>query len=107
MQNVLYHFRFADGHSASCAVDANLPVDAAGLPAWTELEFGRCPNCPLDAATTPHCPMAVRFVPLIAMMGKLRSYEQVEVCVETAERSVSKCTTLQRGLGALMGLLSG
>jgi hypothetical protein len=106
MQNVLYHFRFADGHSASCAVDANLPVDPAGLPPWTELGFQRCPNCPLDGATTPHCPMAVRFVPLIAMVGKLRSYDQVEVCVETAERSVSKLTTVQRGLGALMGLLS-
>src|ERR1700740_1643718 len=101
MQTVLYHFRFADGHGASCAVDAQTPPHAE-LPAWTALEFQQCPNCPLQPASTPRCPMAVRFVPLIAMMGKLRSYEQVEVCVETVQRSVSTSTTVQRGIGALM-----
>lgn len=106
MQNVLYHFRFADGHSASCAVEPDGAADTAGLPAWTELAFQQCPNCPLSPATTFHCPMAVRFVPLIDIMGKLRSYEPVDVSVETAERTVSKHTTVQRGLGALMGLLS-
>jgi len=106
MQTILYHFRFSDGHSASCAVDAKTVVDAAELPVWTRLEFQQCPNCPLYPASTPHCPMAVRFVPLVAMMSKLCSYEQVDVCVEMAERSVSKTTTVQRGLAALMGLLS-
>jgi hypothetical protein len=106
MQNVLYHFRFADGHNASCAVEAQPSADPAELPSWTALAFQQCPNCPLQPASTPHCPMAVRFLPLVDMMGKLRSYEQVEVCVETAERSVSKTTTIQRGIGALMGLLS-
>lgn len=106
MHNVLYHFRFADGHTASCAVDAQPAQDAAELPAWTSLEFQQCANCPLRPETTPHCPMAVRFVPLVAMVGALRSYDQVEVRVETPERTVSKDTTVQRGIGALMGLLS-
>ncbi len=106
MQNVLYHFRFADGQSASCDVSASADASPASAPAWTALAFEQCPNCPLQPASTPQCPMAVRFVPLIAMVGKLRSYERVEVCVETSERSVSKVTTVQRGIGALMGLLS-
>jgi hypothetical protein len=106
MQNVVYHFRFADGHSASCAVKPDAGAAPADLPAWTALGFQQCPNCPLRPDSSPHCPMAVRLVPLVAIMGKLRSYEQVEVRVETAERSVSKDTTVQRGVGALMGLLA-
>jgi hypothetical protein len=106
MQNVVYHFRFADGHSASCAVTPDAGAVPADLPAWTALGFQQCPNCPLRPDSSPHCPMAVRLVPLVAIMGKLRSYEQVEVRVETAERSVSKDTTVQRGVGALMGLLA-
>ncbi|NVD74836.1 hypothetical protein HUX88_30595 [Duganella sp. BJB1802] len=106
MQNVHYHFRFADGHSASCAVTADATETPADLPDWTALERQQCPNCPLRPASSPHCPMAVRFVPLVAIMGKLRSYDQVEVRVDTPERSVSKLTTVQRGVGALMGLLA-
>lgn len=106
MQKVVYHFRFADGHDASCVVDTSTSVDPADLPPWTALEFRQCPNCPLQAAFGARCPLAVRLVPLVAMMGKLRSYRQVEVRVEMAERQVSKSTTVQRGVGALMGLLS-
>lgn len=106
MQNVLYHFRFPDGVTATCAVSADAGTETANLPAWTALEFEQCPNCPLDPAGTPRCPMAVRFIPLIAMIGKLRSYEQVEVRVQTPERKVGKVTTVQRGVGALMGLLA-
>lgn len=106
MQNVVYHFRFADGQSASCTVADDAVAAPAGLPAWTALEFEQCPNCPLRPADTTRCPVAVRLVPLIAIMGKLRSYEQVEVRVEMVERSVGKHTTVQRGVGALMGLLA-
>ncbi|GJJ03224.1 hypothetical protein RugamoR64_37620 [Duganella rhizosphaerae] len=106
MQNVVYHFRFADGQSASCAVSDDDGQPPARLPAWTALEFEQCPNCPLRPGSMAHCPIAVRLVPLIAIMGKLHSYEQVEVRVEMAERNVVKLTTVQRGVGALMGLLA-
>ncbi|HEX8405537.1 MAG TPA: hypothetical protein VF670_13035, partial [Duganella sp.] len=104
MQDVRYHFRFADGLSATCEVAAD-PGTAGDLPRWTALEFQQCPNCPLSPATSPHCPMAARLVPLVDIIGKLRSYEPIAVRVETAERTVSKVTTVQRGIGALMGLL--
>jgi hypothetical protein len=108
MQNVRYHFRFADGLSATCEVDGNSAADTAAvadLPHWTSLGFQQCPNCPLLPATSPRCPMAVRLVPLIDIIGKMRSYEPIAVRVETSERTVSKVTTVQRGIGALMGLL--
>ncbi len=106
MGKVVYHFRFADGSEAALAADGAAAADGAGLPDWTRLEVHQCPNCPLAAATTPHCPMAAALVPLIAMVGKLRSYEQVQVRVEMPERQVSKDTTVQRAVGSVMGLLS-
>ncbi|CAN7330160.1 hypothetical protein LJR289_001775 [Pseudoduganella sp. LjRoot289] len=105
MQDILYHFRFADGTRASCAVEASPDVDPAGLPAWTALEFQQCPNCPLQSSSAPHCPMAVRLVPLITLISELSSFDRVDVHVTTPERSVSKATTVQRGISALMGLL--
>lgn len=106
MARVTYHFRFADGSTASLASDAAAALDPASLPAWTRLAIHQCPNCPLQAATTPHCPMATQFVPLIALVGSLRSYDAVQVRVDTPERQVGKATTLQRAIGSVMGLLA-
>lgn len=108
MPKVVYHFQFADGSAAALAADAAaVGAPAPGsLPDWTRLEVHQCPNCPLQAATTPHCPMARQFVPLIAMVGNLRSYDAVQVRVETPERQVSKDTTVQRAVGSVMGLLA-
>ncbi|MBJ7312138.1 DUF6901 family protein [Rugamonas sp. CCM 8940] len=106
MQNVLYHFRFADGRSAALGNAKRPAADAATLPDWTRLDFHQCPNCPLTPHSTPHCPMAADLVELVQTAGALSSYEEVEVRVETAERNVDKRTTVQRAAGALMGLLA-
>lgn len=106
MQDILYQFRFADGARVACAVEARTEMDTAALPAWTALASHQCPNCPLQPASTAHCPMAVRLLPLITLISELRSFDQVEVHVTTPERSVSKTTTVQRGISALMGLLA-
>jgi hypothetical protein len=106
MQNVVYHFRFADGHSASISALPEPQSEPAALPDWTRLEHRQCKNCPLSPEHTPHCPMAVQFVKLVDNFGTLPSYTEVEVEVETPERRVLKSTTLQRGIGSLMGLLA-
>ncbi len=106
MNQVIYHFRFADGPEVAISTlpaPSPAPPDA---PDWTRLAFHQCPNCPLTPERTPHCPLALQLVPLFASLGALRSYDQVEVHVEMAERSVSKSTTVQRAIGSLMGLLA-
>ncbi len=50
--------------------------------------------------------MAVNFVPLVELFGRLRSYEDVTAQVESEERIVIKRTTVQRALRSLMGLLA-
>ncbi|HVC12433.1 MAG TPA: hypothetical protein VNE59_12395 [Burkholderiales bacterium] len=107
MATLVYHFELPDGRKESLRV-ASAPEgeQSADLPPWTELAFHQCSNCPLSPASTPRCPMAANFVPLIELFGKLRSYENVTAQVESDERTVTKRTTVQRALRSLMGLLA-
>ncbi|MDX1376897.1 MAG: hypothetical protein R3357_15125 [Burkholderiales bacterium] len=107
MPNLVYRFQFPDGHEESLQVTASAAGDArAKPPGWAALEFQQCSNCPLSPSATPHCPMALRLVPLVDLFGKVRSYEEVTARVESEERTVTKRTTVQRVLRSLMGLLS-
>ena len=106
MREVTYQFHFSDGHRETLQVGSAPAEETGALPAWTELGFHQCPNCPLSTATTKRCPMAVRFVPLIELFARMRSYEEVTVQVQSSERTVAKRTTVQAALRSLMGLLS-
>lgn len=106
MSNVVYHFKFADGRNLSLGVDDAPSCSEADLPNWTRMEVHQCENCPLSSTSHPRCPMAVRLVRFVDLMGTLHSYEEATVRVDTQERSVEKETTVQRAAGALMGLLS-
>ncbi len=106
MQGLTYRYQFNDGSTASFAIKPVACSDDAGLPEWTMLGFHQCRHCPLSSATTPRCPMAVAFVPLIEAFGKRLSYDTVTVQVESEERTVSKSTSLQQAVGSLMGLLA-
>lgn len=74
-------------------------------PDWTALENHRCPNCPLDPETNSRCPAALALVPLVAEFDSLLSHDHVRLEVETAERIISRETTIQRAVSSLMGLL--
>jgi hypothetical protein len=106
LESVTYHFAFPDGQRESLRLDAASGVDDDALPSWTELGFNQCPNCPLSASTTKRCPMAVKFVPLVDLFGRLRSHDDVTAKFVSEERTVTKRTTLQRALRSLMGLLA-
>lgn len=105
MKEVTYHFRFSDGRRESLRVGSARGEWKEGLR-WTELAFHQCPNCPLSAASTKHCPMAVDFMPLVDLFARLRSHEEVTVQVQSSERTVGKRTSVQVALRSLMGLLS-
>jgi hypothetical protein len=101
---LVYRFQFPDGRSES--LDAAESPATSALPAWTALGFHQCANCPLSAADSEHCPMAVRLVPLVTLFEKVRSYDDVAAQVESEERTVAKRTSVQKVLRSLMGLLS-
>lgn len=88
--------------SDTLAVDQPLPDP---LPDWTRLDHHQCPHCPLDPATTRHCPLAARLVHINEALSSLVSHEPMTVEVQTPERTVTRTTTAQQGISALMGLL--
>jgi hypothetical protein len=75
------------------------------LPAWTLLENKRCDHCPLDPGSHRHCPAAARISAVASRFGELASYTEVKLSVIRDQRTVSLNTTLQRGMGSLLGLI--
>lgn len=75
------------------------------VPFWAALDYYRCPNCPLDGAKTPHCPLCIALVPVVDRFGGVLSCDVVDVEVDAGERRISQNTTVQRALGSLMGLI--
>ncbi len=74
-------------------------------PAWTELDFEKCPNCPLDASTHPHCPLALAIACIVHRFDDVISHDEVDLEVETEHRQVATHTTSQRALRSLLGLV--
>jgi hypothetical protein len=105
-----YTFGFDDGRQRRFTVRldyetlAMIPAETAPLPAWTALSFRKCPNCPLDEASHPHCPIAANMVEVVDAFKDSLSYEEVEVRVEAPDRSYAKRTSLQQGVSSLMGI---
>src|SRR3990172_6493309 len=89
-----------DPHTSE-AVEATPPAP----PAWTALGYHQCPNCPLDAATHPHCPAALRLSEVVGKCNKLDAYAPARIEVTTPERAIVAAKPLQKGLGSLMGLM--
>jgi hypothetical protein len=86
---------------------AQCTPEPSSLPLWTELQFHQCPNCPLDAADHPHCPVAVNLVALVRGIGDLQSHEPVQLHVREPRRTTSSNTTAQRAVSSLLGLIMG
>ncbi len=109
--DIQYRFCFPDGGSLDFTLSLNprsleqVESNPKNVPAWTSLGFHQCPNCPLNAKTHPHCPVAVNLVKLTEECGGLWSYDKVHLEVTTPERVVSKDTTMQAGVSSLLGLV--
>lgn len=108
---ITYRFTFGDGRQETFVIRLDPqtiePVELlpADLPNWTRLAFHQCSHCPLDPNVHAHCPLAARMVGIVDRFTEIISYEEIHVEVDTPERKVSKQTTAQIGLGALMGLV--
>ncbi len=89
-----------DGHTLEATEQAvNAP------PEWARLNFKQCCHCPLSESEQPYCPVAMSLVPVVELFNNVRSYDQIELQVDTEERRITQQTTAQRGLSSLLGLL--
>lgn len=74
-------------------------------PDWVKLEFHQCSNCSLNIDTHPNCPVAISFYDVIERFNDVFSYDKVDLEVITDERKISRRTSVQEGMGSLLGLL--
>lgn len=111
LTTITYTFRFEDHAEEifrlqfdchTCELLVTLP---AIPPDWTALSFHQCPNCPLDVASYPQCPLAVRVADMATKLGGLLPYQTTHLTVQTAERTLSQSTSMQSAAGSLMGLV--
>lgn len=106
-----YRFRFQDGRLKEIALQLDgdsLALAAAPAqppPAWAELAFQQCTVCPLAGAGHSHCPIAVPLAGIVESFKEHDSFEEVTVEVNDGQRRYCKETSLQNGLGALMGIV--
>ncbi|TAN41718.1 MAG: hypothetical protein EPN22_14680 [Nitrospirae bacterium] len=105
-----YRFRFASGEEKLFVVALDtgnsglLAAKEDGCPEWAALGFNKCPCCPLDEKTDDFCPAALSLAELVNAFKSSLSFEDVEVSIETDERTYLKRTTLQKGLSPLIGI---
>ena len=108
---ITYRFNFPDGNKAEFPVEISRDTievvrdSHSEVPEWTRLEFHKCPHCPLDETSHPQCPLSASISSVVARFESILSYEQMDVEVETEERTVTKSVSAQQGLSALLGLI--
>src|SRR3989339_267458 len=74
-------------------------------PRWTELVSFKCPNCPLDEKTVKYCPVITKLFDVIEFFKDSISHEEIDLYVESEDRTYLKKTSLQNGLNALFGII--
>ena len=110
--SILYHFTFPDGtekHYPLHLDDDTLELidhRPEHLPPWAELDYHKCPHCPLPSETVQYCPLASNLVPVVTEMRHILSYDDIHLRVTTRERTVSQKTTAQRALSSFMGVIN-
>jgi len=110
VKSLTYRFHWEDGRERNFTVRLNHPsmsletAPRKDLPAWTELGFNQCPNCPLKPKDSPRCPAAVSLVDLVDLFKDCFSTEIVEVSIVSENREYRKTMSVQNGLSSLMGL---
>lgn len=105
-------YRFFTGKQAPLSVDLlferqtfkMLIAPEAPKPEWTRLGHHRCPNCTLSDDCA-YCPAALGIATFLPSFKDSVSHDKAVVEVETGHRTIVAKTTLQSGLGSLIGLV--
>lgn len=105
-----YHFDLSGHKSAKFHIQLDphtlnyIPSENPQTAEWARLDNEKCENCPLNSAEHPYCPIALNLVHILPEFSELFSYEETTVSVTSPEREYRAKTTLQRGLGSMLGI---
>ena len=108
---IQYIFRFRNGEAREILLQldeetlALIPAGNHVPPLWADIAVHKCKDCPLDPAVTPHCPIAVQLGEVVEFFHEHNSFDDVTVEVVDSRRHYLKDTSLQEGLGSLVGIV--
>lgn len=103
-----YQIKLDEQHVLNYRVEPQREYDAkllASAPAWTQLPYNQCTNCPLSRDEHSHCPAAVDLHPVVEDFRSLPAFKKVQVWVKSPEREYTKLAGLEEGLRSLVGLI--
>jgi hypothetical protein len=110
IRTIEYRFKFGNGTETRFTLRLRKPnlrlvsEPRTPLPDWTRLTHCQCPNCPLNPAQHPHCPIAVNLVDVIECFKDRLSFEEADITVLTEAREYHRHAAVQSGVSSLMGL---
>lgn len=112
-ETIVYRYKFTFGAGVQKEITVELDRETLTLiqgedvthPQWAQLDFFKCSNCTLDEQCNQFCPIAVNLAALIKHFANLVSYEEVDVLIETTERSYIKRTAVQKSVSSLIGII--
>jgi hypothetical protein len=108
---VSYIIESEDGSREVFTLDIDLPQvalkqpDHSNLPDWARLEYHQCTHCPLSKEENPFCPVATLLVDYGQRVGRMVSYEQVDLTVEQAGTRTTANVSAQEALRSVLGLV--
>jgi len=104
-----YTFEMDDGKVLNYHVEfersREKQLNTADYPTWTELNFHKCPNCPLNPDEYSHCPAAIDAQEIVMGFNEVLSCNATNIRVCSSEREYFKHTDAQTGLRALIGFV--
>src|SRR4030042_2274634 len=106
-----YTFIFENGDERKYIVNIEpeslqlIRVTKQTSPEWTELKNFKCPHCPLKEEQHKYCPVAQNLEDIITFFSDTPSYDQVKINVKTNEREYQKETSVQVGVGSIIGII--
>ncbi len=74
------------------------------IPEWATFKFLKCPQY-VECKTNAHCAIAANLAHIVNKFNSVWSFNEMDVLVETEERSFATHTTAQRALGSLLGII--
>lgn len=105
-----YRFLFDSGKMLNFEIELDaqtleiIPKNSFKPSRLSQLEFHQCANCPLKKEEHPYCPVTRNLEYILRDFKDIISFEKVTVLVETRERTYSSRTSVQHGLGSMMGI---
>jgi hypothetical protein len=110
LRTINYKFKFSEDNEKEFTIQMDSktldimepPCDS--YPEWAKLEYQKCSNCPLNEEEHEYCPIAMKLVGTVDFFCKPLEFTDIDLTVETPERTFSKRTDLKSAAVSLIGI---